>query len=176
MFSLSLRVQTGSGARPLIQRESGALSPQVKLPGREDHPSPPSSAEVKDFTCISTTTYVFMVWRLIHKLSGTNLSLCSFCHISLFSFYLLCFLPSFCLSSFPFLSFCPSFHVPFCATLSFTHLYSFFPAFFFSAFISSFLSFLHYLFVCYCFPLCFVLSCRHSPITSFHLLFAEGLE
>jgi hypothetical protein len=45
----------------LIQLVSGALSPCVKRPGREDDHSPPASAEVKKiWIYISTPSYAFM--------------------------------------------------------------------------------------------------------------------
>jgi len=46
----------------------GALSPEVKRPGREAPHSPPSSAEVKNaWSYTSTPRYVFTAWCLIKQ-------------------------------------------------------------------------------------------------------------
>jgi hypothetical protein len=46
--------------------DTGALSPGVKLPGREADHSPPSSAEVKNaWSYTSTSPFVFIAWCLV---------------------------------------------------------------------------------------------------------------
>jgi hypothetical protein len=51
--------------QPPIQWLSGALTSEVKRPGREADQSPPSSADVKNtWSCASTTSYIFMAWYL----------------------------------------------------------------------------------------------------------------
>jgi hypothetical protein len=52
--------------QPRIQWVPGALSLQVKRPGREADHSPPSSAEVKNaLSYTSTSQYVFLAWCLV---------------------------------------------------------------------------------------------------------------
>jgi hypothetical protein len=55
--------------QPPIQRVPGALSLEVKCPGREADHSPPSSAVVKnEWNYTSTPQYVFMAWCLVSQL------------------------------------------------------------------------------------------------------------
>jgi hypothetical protein len=52
--------------QPPIQWVSGALSPEVKRPGREADYSLPSSAKVKNaWSSISTPSHVFKAWFLV---------------------------------------------------------------------------------------------------------------
>jgi hypothetical protein len=61
LFSKSSRPALGS-TQPPIQWVPGALSPEVKRPGREADHSPPSSAKVKKiWIYTSTSPYAFMV-------------------------------------------------------------------------------------------------------------------
>jgi len=54
--SLCLRIQAGSGAHPAsFSVGTGAFIPVVKRPGRESDHSPPSTAEVKDVWCYTST-------------------------------------------------------------------------------------------------------------------------
>jgi len=47
---------------------TGALSPGVKLPGREtDHSATPSAKDKNAWSYNSTPSYVFMVWNLIKQ-------------------------------------------------------------------------------------------------------------
>jgi len=76
IFSLRHPVQTDSGAnRPHIQWVPGNISVGVKRPGREPEQSPPSSAEIMNAWCYTSTAhtsslfgsyfstgYVFMAW------------------------------------------------------------------------------------------------------------------
>jgi hypothetical protein len=57
--------------QPPVQWIPGAISPVVKLPGREADHSPPSSAEVKNAWSYSPLPqYVFMAWCLIkHRIN-----------------------------------------------------------------------------------------------------------
>jgi hypothetical protein len=67
MFSPLHSLQTGSEAHPnsIQWVRGGALSPEVKRPGREADHARPSSAEVKNtWSYISTLQYVFMEWCL----------------------------------------------------------------------------------------------------------------
>jgi hypothetical protein len=62
-FSLLHVVQTGSGVHPASypMGTAGALSPEVKRPGREADHSPPTNAEVKKpWVYTSTPPCVFM--------------------------------------------------------------------------------------------------------------------
>jgi hypothetical protein len=53
---------------PPIQWVPGALSPEVKRPGREGHHLPPSSVEVKNaWSYTSSPPYVFMAWCLVKQ-------------------------------------------------------------------------------------------------------------
>jgi len=46
--------------------------PGVKRPGREAIHSPPSNAEINSWSCISTSSYVFVAWCLVkHSVSFT---------------------------------------------------------------------------------------------------------
>jgi hypothetical protein len=59
-FCMSSRKALGS-TEPPIQWVQGALSPEVKQPGRESNHSPPNSAEVKKmWIYTSTLLYAFM--------------------------------------------------------------------------------------------------------------------
>jgi hypothetical protein len=67
----ALHFQQGQGSffsspsRP-IQWLPGALSPEVKGPGREADNLSPSNAEVKNtWSCAFTPSYVFMAWYLV---------------------------------------------------------------------------------------------------------------
>jgi len=53
--------------QPPVQRVSGALSPAVKQPGREDDHSLPSSAEVKNAWHCTSSQYAFMTWCLVKQ-------------------------------------------------------------------------------------------------------------
>jgi hypothetical protein len=56
---------------PPIQWTPGALSPEVKWPGRESDHSPPSGTEVNnEWSYTFTSSYVFMAWCLINYAQG----------------------------------------------------------------------------------------------------------
>jgi hypothetical protein len=60
LFSTSSRPALGP-TQPPVQWAPGALSPDVKRPGRETDHSPPTSAEVKKmWIYTSTPPYIFM--------------------------------------------------------------------------------------------------------------------
>jgi hypothetical protein len=71
------RLQTGSGSNQApIQWVPETLSLGIKQLGREADHSPPSSAEVNAWSCISTPPYVFIAWCLLKgRDSFTYLSL-----------------------------------------------------------------------------------------------------
>jgi hypothetical protein len=78
-FSLRQRVQIGSGAHPVSCKMStgkGAVSSEVKQPGREADHSPSFSAEVKNvWSYTSTPPYVSMAWCLLKHRDYFTLSL-----------------------------------------------------------------------------------------------------
>jgi hypothetical protein len=59
--------------QPLIQWVTGALSLEVKWPGRESDHSPPFSVEVKNaWRYTSTPQYAFMAWCSVKKENRNN--------------------------------------------------------------------------------------------------------
>jgi hypothetical protein len=66
-FSLSLHVQTGSGAHPAsYPMNTGSFYPEVKRPGCEADHSPPYSAKVKKkWSYTFTNPQVFMAWCVV---------------------------------------------------------------------------------------------------------------
>jgi hypothetical protein len=64
LFTTLSRAALGS-TQPPIQWVPGALSLEVKRPGREADHSPPSSAEVKNAWILRLPQYVFMAWCLV---------------------------------------------------------------------------------------------------------------
>jgi hypothetical protein len=72
LFTTEFRTAPGP-TQPPIQWVSGALSLELKRPGREANHSPPSSTEVKnEWSYTSTPPYVFMGWCLVkHRDSFT---------------------------------------------------------------------------------------------------------
>jgi len=76
IISLRHRVQTGSRTHSASypMGTGGLFPPEVKQPGREADHSPPSSVEVKNACCYTSTPHVFKAWCFVKQSDNFILS------------------------------------------------------------------------------------------------------